>query len=188
MIRFIALFFLFIRIPYWLISRGIADKEKPKTKRSTLTNKLNRYALYAAWLLLGLQIFGLRLLPFSHNIYIQIGGLCLVVVGVVFSVLGRHELGVNWTHAGDSQIKYGHELVTTGVYKFVRHPIYSGVLISYVGGELVAESYLFTFFALFLFAAAYKQARFEEKLLLSYFGIKYEQYMKNTRMLIPYFL
>lgn len=149
-IRVITFLLLFSRIPYWLFTRRQADKIKPKKQASTHQGKLSRYALYLAWTFLFIQLAGLQLFSYPSNQLLQVIGLLLTITGVTISILGRHNLGMNWTHSGESQIKQNHELVSSGIYGYIRHPIYSGVAISYVGGELVAQSYLVIFLQCFL--------------------------------------
>ena len=78
-----------------------------------------------------------------------------------------------------------HTLITTGAYRYIRHPIYFGTNILLIGAELVAGSYIFIFYCL-LFLYDYYSARQEEQLLVQHFGKAYEDYQKKTRMLIPF--
>ncbi|MBI5452967.1 isoprenylcysteine carboxylmethyltransferase family protein [Candidatus Gottesmanbacteria bacterium] len=105
---------------------------------------------------------------------------------MAISVSARRVLGTNWAHAAEYQIKKDHELVTSGIYKYIRNPIYTGLVIAITGAELVAKSYLFIFFALFGFWVAYIQAKREEKILQEHFGKEYSDYMKKSKTLIPF--
>lgn len=177
-----------LRVLYWLVTKRKANKEKPKETSFTIQGTLERYIFYAAWIVLGVQLLGLDILTFPHNIFIQTVGFIVSVIGILISILGRQELGTNWTHAGEYQIKKNHDLITTGIYRYIRHPIYAGVFLSLIGGELVAESYLVFFFFIISFSAAYYQGKREERILLKHFGKKYEDYMKKTKMFIPFII
>jgi len=75
--------------------------------------------------------------------------------------------------------------VTEGVYAYIRHPIYAGLILITVAAELIAKSNLFVV-ALLLFIPAYVQARNEEKILASHFGNEFIEYKKRTQYFIPF--
>lgn len=115
----------------------------------------------------------------------MIFGFILVLSGTIMSIFARRELGTNWTHATDYQIKKDHILVTTGIYAYVRHPIYFATNVTLIGAELVAESYVFLFYCL-LFIYDYVMAKREKVLFLHHFSKKYRDYIQRTKMLIPF--
>jgi protein-S-isoprenylcysteine O-methyltransferase Ste14 len=82
-------------------------------------------------------------------------------------------------------LREGHELVTTGPYAFVRHPIYSGILLAVVGTTLVkgfpSIVLLAAFFAYFVYAA-----NVEERNMMRQFPNEYPAYVNRTKMLIPF--
>jgi protein-S-isoprenylcysteine O-methyltransferase Ste14 len=173
---------------YWFVSGSRADREKPKTVRRSLFHKdnLRKLALRVAQGILILQLAGLQIFQISGEFnYLQIVGLILVIIGASISISARKSLGSNWAHAFEYQIKSKQDLVTSGIYKYIRHPIYVGVVMGYVGGELVAQSYL-AILGLILVRGAYHQAKLEEKLLLNHYEESYRRYINKTRMFIPY--
>jgi protein-S-isoprenylcysteine O-methyltransferase Ste14 len=93
---------------------------------------------------------------------------------------------LNWAHGGEYQVKNNQELVTIGIYRYIRHPIYLGVMLAYGGGQIVAGSYLSMVFLVLFTYSSIVQAKKEEKLLLQHFGQEYEDYMRKTKMLIPF--
>ncbi len=109
----------------------------------------------------------------------------VVTIGMVVSISARIVLSTNWANAYEYQIKDKHELVTKGIYKYIRHQIYSGMWISFIGAEIIAGSWLWLFLFLLLIPM-YIQGRLEEKLLTAHFGEKYKEYMKHSYMFIPY--
>jgi protein-S-isoprenylcysteine O-methyltransferase Ste14 len=161
-----------------------ANSVKPKHEKHKFSQKMKDYILFLLWTLLEIQLLGLSLFPFPYNMAVQCFGFVMSVTGVVVSVMGRRELGVNWAHGGEYQVKNSQELVTTGIYRSIRHPIYLGVMLAYVGGQIVAGSYLSILFLILFAYSSIVQAKKEEKLLLHYFGKQYEDYMQNTKMLI----
>ncbi|HSA83915.1 MAG TPA: isoprenylcysteine carboxylmethyltransferase family protein, partial [Patescibacteria group bacterium] len=131
------------------------------------------------------QVIGIEILPFTPQTGILLFGFFLVVVGFLFSMLGRHSLGTNWAHALEYQIKKKQELVTRGIYRFIRHPIYSGFFLSILGLELVLGSYLSIVVLLIGIPVLNRQAGMEEKLLEEHFGKKYGAYKERTTRFIP---
>ena len=112
-------------------------------------------------------------------------GLFLTAGGLLFAVWARIALGGNWS--GTVTIKSGHNLVRRGPYKWIRHPIYTGILISFVGTILLrGEVRAFFGFALVLLAL-YRKARREERFLSDEFGEGFAEHTRNTGMFLPRF-
>jgi protein-S-isoprenylcysteine O-methyltransferase Ste14 len=173
---------------YWRITKISADREKPKKIGEILdkSQSMRRRLLSIGNFILFMQLLGLLLFPLPwQNIIPQGIGFLLVTSGVGIAISARKTLGANWAHAYEYQIKKNQELVTTGIYAYIRHPIYTGLCLAFIGGELVAQSSL-AVVGVFLFIVWYRQARREEELLVVYFGNSYKAYMKHTKMFIPY--
>jgi protein-S-isoprenylcysteine O-methyltransferase Ste14 len=182
------LLFLSWRI-YWLITEKKADTEKPKTqKRPGFFSSLDltRHGLWIVGVFIFAQyIFGWTILPMNADTRISFLGFMLVVTGLGTCIIARKNLDTNWANAWEYQIKKKHELVTHGIYAYIRHPIYTGIVTACIGAELVVQSYLFVVFFLFFFVS-YSQAKKEEKILEDHFGKEYRDYKKRSKMLIPY--
>ncbi len=108
----------------------------------------------------------------------------LSIAGIVIAVVARRTIGRNWS--GAVALKEGHELVMVGPYHYVRHPIYTGILIMALGlalsyGTLGAGVGL----AIVLFAILLK-LRDEESLLSEHFPVDYPEYKKHTKRLVPF--
>lgn len=168
---------------YWWVTEKRADQEKPKTSHTV--NFLERHGLIVFYIPLGLQLLGWQFLPFS-SFSLEVIGFLLVTVGFGISVSARRTLGANWTHAASYQIKQNHSLVTQGVYAYIRHPIYTGLLLALTGAELVAQSYLFIGLFVGMLWWGYRAGKREEKILTAHFGKQYLDYKKRTKMLIPF--
>lgn len=107
----------------------------------------------------------------------------LTAAGVAFAVWARYYLGSNWGMPGD--IKQGADLVTTGPYAYVRHPIYTGVIIAILGSVLIGG---WPWLVVFIAASGYfiYSAHQEEKVMAATFPESYPAYKAHTKMLIPY--
>lgn len=78
------------------------------------------------------------------------------------------------------------ELVTEGIYKYIRHPLYSSLLILTWGIYLKQPDLILIFVAAFASVLLYLTARADENECISYFGKSYQKYMKKTKRFIPF--
>jgi protein-S-isoprenylcysteine O-methyltransferase Ste14 len=113
-------------------------------------------------------------------------GASITIAGLVFAVWARGYLGRNWSSS--VTIKQGHELITSGPYGVVRHPIYTGILTGFLG-MAIAISQVRGFIVVVLILFAYwTKLRIEEQWMRSQFGETYAAYVKQTTALVPYLL
>ncbi len=113
-------------------------------------------------------------------------GAAVMVAGLLFAVWAREHLGGNWSSS--VTIKQGHELITTGPYAVVRHPIYTGILAGLLG-TAIALSQVRGFIAFVLIVLVlWLKLRMEEQWMRSQFGEKYATYAHQTTALVPYLL
>jgi protein-S-isoprenylcysteine O-methyltransferase Ste14 len=112
-------------------------------------------------------------------------GVACAAVGVGVAIWARHQLGRNWGMPGS--VKEAPELITSGPYRYVRHPIYTGVLVAMLGSALSqGRVYLFMFVAFGIYFVY--SARNEEQTMAEEFPAQYERYRHDTKMLVPYLL
>jgi protein-S-isoprenylcysteine O-methyltransferase Ste14 len=111
---------------------------------------------------------------------------CLICVwGIGLAILARASLGRNW--GMPMAKKEDPELVTTGPYAIVRHPIYGGMLLAMLGSAMGQS--VFWLFPLVVYGPYFiLSALREETLLLERFPDRYRIYMKRTKMLLPFVL
>ncbi|HEY8825118.1 MAG TPA: isoprenylcysteine carboxylmethyltransferase family protein [Candidatus Limnocylindria bacterium] len=111
-------------------------------------------------------------------------GLALVVLGVGFALWAIATLGRHYDL--ELEIHRDHELVRTGPYRFVRHPIYTGLGLHFVGACLATGNLLLIAGTLLVtFPALYLRAKTEERLLRERFGPAYDAYAREVGMLVP---
>lgn len=177
----IIVFFWLIFFSYWLISAvGV--------KKNVRTTQWSR-SLLGRILLLVIIILVLRSAPaswvfeYQFSPAIQLIGVILCGLGIVFAIWARIHLGRNWS--GTPSIKEEHELVTSGPYTFVRHPIYTGMLTAMIGsvlaGGIIWGIVFVVFFIVFLF-----RIPLEERYMNELFPTQYPEYKKRTKALIPF--
>jgi len=118
--------------------------------------------------------------PSSLRIY----GTLIYFIGLGTAVLGRVQLGRNWVDLEDYQVLPRQSLTTNGIYRFIRHPIYSGDIVLLIGLQLALNSWLVVAVLLPL-VLTIKQALAEEALLAGVFP-NYGEYCKRTKRFIPF--
>src|SRR5579863_1340345 len=106
--------------------------------------------------------------------------------GLLFAVWAREHLGSNWSRS--VTIKQGHELITTGPYAVVRHPIYTGILAGFLGMAIAISQVRGFIVVVLIFFVFWLKLRMEEKWMRSQFGETYATYARQTAALVPYLL
>jgi protein-S-isoprenylcysteine O-methyltransferase Ste14 len=113
-------------------------------------------------------------------------GAALVVAGVVFCFWARAILGRNWS--GTVTIKQNHELILCGPYAFVRHPIYTGLLVGMLGTAIVF-GYVRCFIGVLICGfTLWLKLQIEERFMVQQFGDQYAQYRQRVWALVPFVL
>jgi len=108
----------------------------------------------------------------------------LCVIGLAFALWARVTLGRNWS--GMVTLKEGHELVERGPYRFVRHPIYTGILTMFFATALALGHLAGFAGTLLLFASFWIKLGDEEKLMLQQFPERYAAYRRRAKRIIPF--
>jgi protein-S-isoprenylcysteine O-methyltransferase Ste14 len=127
---------------------------------------------------------GWRARPFvPHNDVTGTIGLLMVLLGVAFSIWARLQLGGNWS--GTVSVKEGHTLIRRGPYTIVRHPIYSGLLVAYIGVAMIVGEMRGLLGVGILLFSFWLKSRTEERFMLEQFGADYSQYQHQVKALIP---
>ncbi|HEY7843155.1 MAG TPA: isoprenylcysteine carboxylmethyltransferase family protein [Bradyrhizobium sp.] len=173
---------------YWGFSALSAKRSVATT--SWWTQSLLRLGIVVL-ALLALHFFGvghaLRLAQVyqTHSIILGALGTICVLLGVGLAIFARVYLGRNW--GMPMSRKEDPELVTGGPYTYVRHPIYTGIVLAMLGSA-IGES---IFWALPLVVSAgyfIYCARREEELMREQFPVQYPAYMRRTKMIVPFVL
>jgi protein-S-isoprenylcysteine O-methyltransferase Ste14 len=107
----------------------------------------------------------------------------LTALGLAFSVAARVWLGGNWS--GTVTLKHNHELIRTGPYGWVRHPIYTGLLLALLGSALVNGEWRGLLALALITAAILRRIRIEEAFLARQFGAAYRRYREAVPSLLP---
>jgi protein-S-isoprenylcysteine O-methyltransferase Ste14 len=110
----------------------------------------------------------------------------IVVAGLAFTVWARIVLGRNWS--AEVTFKEGHELIETGPYRLVRHPIYTGLIAMALGTTLAYGRAVGFALLVALCAALWSKARTEERVMIEHFADSYAEYRRRTHAIVPFVL
>jgi protein-S-isoprenylcysteine O-methyltransferase Ste14 len=121
----------------------------------------------------------------AGNVILSTLGVILCGAGVAFAIWARVYLGRNW--GAPMTLRENPELVTSGPYQFVRHPIYSGFMLAMFGTALVDGTAWFIVLIIMGIYFIYS-AKIEERMMLKEFPDQYPAYLKRSKMLIPFIL
>jgi protein-S-isoprenylcysteine O-methyltransferase Ste14 len=119
----------------------------------------------------------------THNPWTQGVGLALFLSGLALALWARIRLGRNW--GTPMSQKVDPELVTTGPYRYVRHPIYSGLMLGMLG-TAIAVSPFWAVAVVVLGAYFAYSAKVEERNMERLFPQRYPEYKRATKMLVPF--
>jgi len=169
---------------WWVASRGA----KPVERREPLGSRLLHVLplLIAIWLLCAQRVPGQFLNDRLYRWepwYFWVGTL-ITTTGLLFTVWARVHLGRNWS--GTVTIKQDHELVASGPYALVRHPIYTGLLLALVGSAMARGELRGAMAVLIAWAALWRKLRLEECWMAEKFGQQYEAYCRRVPTLVPF--
>jgi len=124
-------------------------------------------------------------IPISNSISIPYLGLLIIVLGMIIRFFAIYSLGRLFTV--DVTIRNNHKIKKDGLYKLIRHPAYSGSILSFIGFGLSLNNVLsLIIISVLIIIAMLYRIKVEESLLSKQFGIEYQEYMKRTYRLIPW--
>ncbi len=170
---------------YWLAS---AFATKRTAVRESLVGSLSyRVPVVLAVVVL---VYAARLpRPMSAVLTRSTLPVCVLVValsttGLVTCMWARITLGRNWSSV--VLLRVDHELVQAGPYRFVRHPIYTGIILMFAAIVLLVGRVAgILAFCLFVYSFVLKLRR-EERMMLKQFPTTYPEYVKKTKRLVPF--
>ena len=116
--------------------------------------------------------------------WVQGLGIGITAAGLLVAVWARLYLAGNWS--GTVTVKVGHELVRSGPYRWVRHPIYSGILLAVLGTALERGQLRGAIALVLIYAGFLLKIRKEEQFMNDAFGARYDEYRRTTGILIPH--
>ncbi len=169
---------------YWVLT-AMAVKRTKATEKSA-----DRIATVAAMTAAFILLFyewpstgplRLRFVPAAE--WVAWLGVAITTVGIALAIWARRCIGEYWS--ARVTLKHDHQLIRSGPYGYVRHPIYTGMLLGVVGRALTIGEWRGMLAVVLVFAAHWRKALREERMLKSEFGEQYESYLRSTGFLFP---
>jgi len=111
-------------------------------------------------------------------------GAASAATGLLFTVWARRHLGRNWS--GVVTVKQDHELIESGPYSLVRHPIYTGLLLAFAGTALAVGEWRGVLAILLALGCFWRKWRLEELWMQEQFGERYSIYCRRVAAVVPF--
>jgi len=175
-----------IFILYWLVTatraKATAEHQSPA---SAMAHRIPVGLSFVLLISRGLPS-PMNQLIIPHTALTFVSGAVICVLGLLICIWARRTLAGNWS--SDVTFKQGHELIRTGPYRFVRHPIYTGILAMCLATAIEAGQ-LRCWIALILMGTGFwiKLSQ-EERLMLRHFPETYPLYKKQVKALVPWII
>jgi protein-S-isoprenylcysteine O-methyltransferase Ste14 len=164
-----------------------AIRTKPIQKREPVSTQLLYIVVTTAafYLVFAARIRGewLHIVLFPAREWVAIAGVVVTAAGLGFAIWARVYLGGNWS--GAVSVKVGHELIRSGPYRWVRHPIYTGIILALLGTALEIDQARGLVAVILLYLGFKIKSRIEERVMRQAFGAEYDEYSRSTGAIVP---
>lgn len=159
--------------------------EKPAPKPQPLSVQLVKSVKIAILLGIVAQTMLPEILPISQEPFLlRVVGVAIYTAGLLIAVIARFQLDSNWSDIETAQVLSHQQVVSNGIYGYVRHPIYVGDILLLFGLELSLNSWLVLGVALMTPVILLQATREEKKLVETLPG--YDVYCQQTKRFIPF--
>jgi protein-S-isoprenylcysteine O-methyltransferase Ste14 len=164
-----------------------AARAKPTVEKQSVESRMaHRIPIgLGTWLLFFPKFsagFNRQIIPATDEL--QMAAMAICICGLVFTIWARYTLAGNWS--SDVTFKREHELIRSGPYRFVRHPIYTGLLAMCLGTAIHVGQLRCLLSLVFVSLGFWIKLRQEERLLLRHFPDAYPNYRRDVKALVPF--
>lgn len=169
---------------YWLVSARSVKRARERERDAAFWMRIILLVvifefLFSSWGSVGW--LGERFLPATTAI--AVAGVVIEIMGIALAAWARYCLGGNWS--GAVTLKEGHELISVGPYKRIRHPIYTGIAVGLAGTAIFIGEWRGIVALAAIVTAHFFKARKEEAWLTREFGEKFQAHRARTGMFLP---
>lgn len=169
----------------WEVMKRRQNAGQAKGKPASLTSQIIKLVKLMVLAGIVIQTILPDILPISNDPQtIRLTGLFVFTLGLLTAIAARVQLGNNWSDIEDGKIANKHAVVSSGIYGYIRHPIYTGDILLLIGLELCLNSWL-VLGVVALAPVVAAQAIREEKKLINALP-DYEEYTRQTKRFIPF--
>jgi protein-S-isoprenylcysteine O-methyltransferase Ste14 len=177
----------YLWITWWLLWVALAFGSKKTLQRESVASRLAY--IVVAWLAMYIMLSARGLgawlrtdvLPF--HVWMGWLGIAITALGFALTFWARAVLGRNWS--GNVTIKVNHELIRTGPYRFVRHPIYTGIILALIGTAIARDQWRGVVAVILLWLSFTIKRLKEEQFMRQTFGAQYVDYARATGAIFP---
>jgi protein-S-isoprenylcysteine O-methyltransferase Ste14 len=165
----------------------MARRVKEAAQSESAVSRLSHVVplLIAAYLLVAhvpLPLLNDRFAPLA--LWLAVLGAALTFAGLAFAIWARFVIAGNWSSY--VELKRDHELIVAGPYRWVRHPIYTGLLLAFVGSALAVGEWRGVLAVAIVAASFWRKLKLEEAVMRRQFGAAYARYAARVPALIPF--
>lgn len=164
-----------------------AMRVKPTQQRESVSSRLSYTVVTAAgfWVIFAGDVpqGWLRIRLWHANLWTEVLGVAITAAGLAFAIWARFYLGTNWS--GAVTVKVDHQLVRSGPYRWVRHPIYFGMILAMAGTAMERRQVRGIIAVLLLYVGFKIKSKIEERTMIATFGTQYDDYSRTTGGILP---
>ncbi len=173
-----------IFLAYWLVSA--LSTKRTAEPQSVWSGLSHRIPVTLGWFLLASQRLPppMNLVWMPRTDWARALGVVVCMVGLYVTIWARRTLAGNWSSS--VTFKQGHELVKTGPYRVVRHPIYTGLLVMCLGSAIEIGKLRCLLSLVAVGVGFWIKLKQEERLMLRHFPNEYPAYRKQVKALVPF--
>jgi protein-S-isoprenylcysteine O-methyltransferase Ste14 len=169
---------------YWFVSAWRVNRmraREPLLQRLTYVLPVLAALVLVYWGDAQFPFLGRRIIPGVP--WIADAGVAITAAGVAFAIWARNHIGRYWS--GSVSLREGHQLIRSGPYSRIRHPIYTGILLALVGTVVALGTYRELTILLIVLAGFVVKAKREEALLSREFGAAFDEHRRQTGFFLP---
>ncbi len=172
--------FVVLWMVWALRGKRVQHRESVSSRLSyTVVTFVGFYALFSSDVPQG----WMRIRIFPASLWTEVLGVVITAAGIGFAIWARVYLGGNWS--GSITVKVGHELVRSGPYRWVRHPIYTGLILAVIGTAVERRQVRGVVAVVLVYIGFKMKSKIEERTMIATFGPAYEEYSRTTGAIVP---